>query len=65
MSCTMGPCPACGDETMYDDRDPTLCVKCRPILASLRNYTDEMNARKAAQLGNRKQRRAERSKRGR
>lgn len=63
MSCTTGPCPACGGKTMYDDRTPTLCVTCRPILKELRRQGAVYEANKKAQLiGNRKQRRAERSK---
>lgn len=65
MSCTIGPCPACNENTMYDDIEPTLCFKCQQSLSYLRKYTSEANTRKAVQLGNRKQRRAEKSKHGR
>lgn len=63
MSYTAGPCPGCGANTMYDDRTPTLCVTCRPILKELRRQGAVYEANKKAQLtGNRKQRRSERSK---
>ena len=65
MSFTTGPCPECGKQTMYSDREPTRCPDCfqravldvRAVIASHAN-------RQAKNGGNRKQRRAAKSNRG-
>lgn len=63
MSATYGPCPKCGDNTMYQDRTPTPCWKCLvPERTEERMQKIEANIAKAIATGNRKQRRAAKSK---
>ena len=58
MSATYGPCPRCGVNTMYDDREPTPCPKCRTTAADERRNELWIRGTVVGPEGNRKQRRA-------
>lgn len=62
MSCTMGPCPQCGAETMYEDREPTRCFRCRSMTTAAITQGAFIRVNAASSTtGNRKQRRAAKS----
>ena len=63
MSASYGPCPKCGERTMYQDVLPTLCWKCNvPLRSDERIRKIDSNIAKAIANGNRKQRRAAKKK---
>lgn len=63
MSATYGPCPRCERETMYDDREPTMCSQCKregaAVKRAIRAASLDLQSRPVA---NRKARRAAKKK---
>lgn len=60
MSFTSGPCPRCGQNTMYANRAPTPCSGC--LIAETSDHKKQQIAsaiKNATKTGNRQQRRAE------
>lgn len=59
MSATFGPCPYCGNQTMYYDRTPTACAKC---LNEVKAIIVPTTGAALSPGGNRQQRRALKSR---
>lgn len=63
MSATYGPCPRCGEQTMYDNREPTLCPQCQQQdMSRVREWQRVEIERQSQPPMNRKARRAAKSK---